>query len=267
MTNADESGAVEPLTAFVLSFERPIYLWATLDSLYRATKSSVRYILIDHGSRDPTVHTVIDGFVRRGLLDHVYRLPENSIEQSNEVFYEWIDRLGDVFLSVENDVVIRERKDCWAESMAAVMRRDPHLAMLGSRVDKRDFIKVGALEARLGRSLTVLERQTIKADSPERTMPNMGPEDIASPFNPPGRLLALRTEAVRQHGLAADYLMHARFMAHGWRTAIYGGVVHRHLSLCNYFDWPDYSMAQRDEFIGKAVMEPIDSVDEPACDK
>ncbi len=241
-----------PIT-FILSYERPLYLWATLDSLYRATKSEMRFVLIDSGSRDPLVHRVIEGFSRRGLFHHVVKLEHNNKEWAKPFFDEWHDRVGDVFFFVESDVVIQQEQTCWAQRMMDIMKGNPSIAMLGSQVDKSDFINPTHLEKRLQRKLTDEENMLIKLSSPERTMSNIGPDKIESPFNPPGRLLALRTKPLREHlGNVMrwrDGQMHNILRRHGWDTGIYGGVIHRHMSLCNYFDYHDYSMDMRDKFM------------------
>jgi len=242
-----------PLTVFIISYERPLYLWATLDSLYRATKSDVRFVLIDSGSKDPLVHKVIDGFSRRGLFFDIVKFEHNNIEWADPFFSHWHDKLGEVFFTVESDVVIKEAKTCWAQRMLAVMESNPSMAMLGSIIDKSDFIDPAVLERQITRKLTEEEKQQIKFFSPERTMPHIDPDSVASPFNPPGRLIALRTKAVRDHlGNAMkwnDDEMHNILIRNGWDTGIYGGVVHRHLSLCNYFDYNDYSIEQRDKYM------------------
>jgi len=244
-------------TTFIFSFERPIYLWATLDSLYRGTRSDMRFVLIDSGSRDPLVDQVIAGFNRRGMLDEVVRVDREDTSWFGPFFEARFGGLGEVFFSVESDVVIREEPTCWAGRMLGVMARDPRLAMLGSAVDKTDFPALEPVEASLGRELSLGERKQLKLTSPERMMPQIGPDEVASPFNPPGRLLALRTAAIAAHVVSweqsTDIQMHRILRENGWTTGIYGGVIHRHLSLCNFFDYPAYSMAERDIYMKGAA--------------
>ncbi|SMY07367.1 hypothetical protein [Flavimaricola marinus] len=241
------------LTTYILSYERPIYLWATLDSLYRTTKSDMRFVLIDSASRDPLVHKVIDGFSRRHMFDEVVRLEENDSTWFAPFFAERLKDVGDVFFSVESDVTIEPEETCWAQRMLGVMEQNPKLAMLGSKIDKSDFVDIDAMEKRLGRGLTTSEKKQFKESSPERSMEDIGPDEVQSPFNPPGRLLALRTEALQNHitkwEQSSDYQMHLILKENGWETGIYGGVTHRHLSLCNHFDYPEYSMADRDLYM------------------
>ena len=242
-----------PLTAFILSFERPLYLWATLDNLLRTTKSKARFVLIDSGSQDPLVHKVIEGFSRRDFFHEVVKFPNNDIEWAESFFNRWHEKVGDMFFFIENDVVIEEQDTCWMQRMKIKMDNDPTLAMLGSKIDKSDFIDPERLEKRLLRKLTPEEAEQIKLNSPERTMADIGPNSIESPFNPPGRLLALRTKAVRSHlgnvMQFSDGKMHQKFINNGWKTGIYGGVVHRHLSLQNYFDYSEYSMELRKKYM------------------
>lgn len=237
------------LTVFILSHERPLYLWATLDGLYRATKSDVRFVLVDQNSQNPLVHQVIHAFEARGMIEHVVRNPSNDLSALPQLMAEWHQKVGEIFFYIENDVVIREQDSCWALRMQQQMQLDPQLAMLGSKIDSSDFVSRERLERYLGREPTLEEADQIKLRSPERNMPDIGPNEVASPFNPPGRLLALRTAAVLRHGFHRDSTMHRILVDNGWRTGIFGGVIHRHLSLYNFFDWPDYSMEARRAFM------------------
>jgi hypothetical protein len=239
-------------TVLIVSYERPIYLWATLDSLYRNTRTDAHFVLVDSGSQDPLVHKVIDGFSRRGMLGEVIRSRENNTDWAGPFFDSRRESLGEIFYYVDGDVVVADTGTCWLQQFAHVMRQHPRLAMLGSKIDKSDFEDPASIEQRLGRKLSNGEMRQIKYFSPERTMPEIGPSDIASPFNPPGRLMALRTAPVYDHlGTVmshTDKKMHEILLGKGWETGIFGGVVHRHLSLCNLFDYPEYSMAARGQF-------------------
>jgi len=239
-------------TVLILSYERPIYLWATLDSLYRTTRTDANFVLVDSGSKDPLVHKVIDGFGRRGMFSHVIRSAENNTDWAEPFFSTRREALREVFYYVDGDVVVEDSGQCWLQQFADVMARNPRLAMLGSMIDKSDFEDPGPIEQRIGRALTNEEMHQIKYFSPERTMAKIGPTEIARPFNPPGRLMALRTapiyDVVGNIMYHTDKKMHEILTANGWETGIFGGVVHRHLSLCNLFDYPDYSMAERDKY-------------------
>ena len=59
--------AQAPIAVIILSWNRPLYLWAALDSLYRHTRQPARFILVDNNSDDPGVRDVVTGFTRRGI--------------------------------------------------------------------------------------------------------------------------------------------------------------------------------------------------------
>jgi len=63
---------------FILSWERPLYLWACLDSLRTQTKTACRFVLLDNDSQDPLVHRIIESFEARDLFHKVHRRKENS---------------------------------------------------------------------------------------------------------------------------------------------------------------------------------------------
>ena len=239
---------------FILSYERPLYLWASLDSIYRATRSDVNFVLIDSASQDPLVHKVIEGFRRRGMFYDVVKLRENNIDWAQPFFDDWYPRLGDYFFFIESDVIIREEPTCWVERMSQLMERNPKLAMLGSMIDRSDFTQPKEIECRLSRPLTDIEMRQLKLASPERTMRQIAADELSSPFNPPGRLLALKTHAVKEclgnFMQYRDSKMHKILISNNWETGIYGGVVHRHLSLNNYYDYyDDHYMTKRDEWM------------------
>jgi len=239
-------------TVLILSYERPIYLWATLDSLYRNTRTDANFILVDSASEDPLVHKVIDGFDRRGMFSEILKLSTNDTTWAEPFFSGRRESLGEIFYYVDGDVIVLDSGECWLGQFDRVMRGNRRLAMLGSKIDRKDFEDPAKIERRLGRSLSREEKQQIKFSSPERTMSDIGPLEVASPFNPPGRLMALRTAPVydflgnvMRH---TDGKMHEILRANGWETGIFGGVVHRHLSLLNLFDYPEYSMAGRQKY-------------------
>lgn len=242
-------------TCFILSYDRPLFLWACLDALYRLTRSNVRFVLVDSASRDPVVRSVIRGFERRAMFEEVVLLEENNKDWASAFFEAWHPKVGEFFYFIESDAVVADDHSgtCWVDRFQTVMNANPRLAMLGSAIDRDDFVELASLEARIGRRLNPEEQQQIKLFSPERTMAPIGSKDIASPFNPPGRLLALRTEPLQSHlGTVMSWQdgdMHRILRENGWETAIFGGVVHRHLSLLNYFDYPEYSMEQRDAYV------------------
>lgn len=60
--------AIEPITVLIQSRNRPLYLWACLDSLFTYTQRPARFILVDNASDDPAVLEVVRGFERRGMF-------------------------------------------------------------------------------------------------------------------------------------------------------------------------------------------------------
>ena len=54
--------------------------------------------------------------------------------------------------------------------------------------------------------------------------------------NPPGRLMMLRTDIIRDHGFQLDTPLAECFRKQGFRPAVTARVRHRHLSLLNVFD-------------------------------
>lgn len=70
----DDSG----LHVLVFTWNRPLYLWVCLDSLYRYAKHPARFVLVDNGSTDPHVPQVVEGFVRRGMFTYVELAKDNS---------------------------------------------------------------------------------------------------------------------------------------------------------------------------------------------
>jgi hypothetical protein len=65
------------------------------------------------------------------------------------------------------------------------------------------------------------------------------------PIPPAGRLLMMRTELFDSIGLPTGNLALCEAVrAAGYRTSIANDVRHRHLSLLNLFDYPDYDVKQ-----------------------
>jgi hypothetical protein len=245
-----KAAGTPPVYVFILSWERPIYLWVALDSLYRRTKSPARFVLIDNGSQNPLVHSVIEAFERRSMFHAVHRMAENQPENLHRILDQYLPECGPTFCYVESDISIEEpRTVCWLATMRALFDKRPKLAMLGSYIDVRDFADIESTR-RLVPSLNDEEYSAlVKANSPERTLSETPPsESVVSPFNPPGRLLMLRTEAIRTVGMRSDAALHHALQAQGWDTGISTTVLHRHLSLLHVFDEPSYDSVSRAQF-------------------
>ncbi|HQT73870.1 MAG TPA: glycosyltransferase family A protein [Acidiphilium sp.] len=241
---------------FVSSRNRPLYLWACLDSLYRLTRSAAAVTLIDSASDDMLVREVVRGFERRGLLREVVWLETNEI---GGVIGEIARRLtpeDELFGFVEADTVILPGAfECWLGHMTGLMREDPGLAMLGSSVDTGDFVDpVQALRLEPDRPPQEVGDMIYYGDPGRRDHRPDTPEQLVfSPHNPPGRLLVLRREAILRAGHASDSDLHDNLRALGYRTGISTRVRHRHLSLLNIFDYPRYKMTARHDYMRGAT--------------
>jgi hypothetical protein len=253
-----EPTAREPLTIFLTSFGRPLYLWQCLDALWRQTKTDARVILLDNAHPSTLVGEVIEAFDRRGLFAEVIRFSTNSFANFQEAYQERLPSLGPLHVVMESDVVLQERPGCWLAEMERIMVANPRIGMLGSLIDCRDFVPAE-------RALTLTggdqDAATFLAKllSPERGFINTpGWADPTRDFftteppcpiaNPPGRLLMLRTDAMRQIGCLTDGPLAAAFRQHGMQPAVTPLVRHRHLSLLNIYDYTDYSGSRRDAY-------------------
>ncbi len=246
----------EPIPVFMLSYERPLYLWACLDSLFRYTKYPCRFIIADNNSQDPLVRKVINGFERRKMFHAVHLCEDNDLARVEWMLSAHRELLGDYWVYCESDVVVGPSLPCWLERFSNHMVANPKLGMLGSYIDTSDFV---SLEhgRRLYASATEDELAAIiKLNSPERAIDAIEKAPIISPFNPPGRLLIMRTETLEKVPFQPDNLMHRGMLKSGYETGIATDVVHRHLSLMNVFDYADYDMELRDRFFGIARKRP-----------
>ncbi|HEX5213123.1 MAG TPA: hypothetical protein VFW22_15465 [Pseudolabrys sp.] len=246
----DNSPAVGPIKVLILSWERPLYLWASLDSFYRNTKTSVDFILLDNNSQDPLVAEVISGFNRRGMFSEVIASPSNDPGIIEKQLRRLRPSLGRYVGFVESDVVVERGERCWAKTMIDIMESRPQLAMLGSQVDKADFITTDWIIGQVGHELDERMIHLAKGQSPERES-YVAPGMLGEPHNPPGRLLMLRAAAIGEVGFAADGALYRRLKAKGYEALITGDVIHRHLSLLNFFDYPDYDVFARQDFMTK----------------
>jgi hypothetical protein len=239
--------AQEPITAFILSFNRPIYLWCCLDSLYRNTRSPARFILADNASTDPLVRRVIEGFQRRRMFHAVHMYDDNRPDRLQCLIRQYRDELGSMFAFIESDVAICDSPECWLTTMVNQMNANPQMYLLGSRCVTTDFVNVDfARTVEPGMPQEQFDF-LVKPYSPERR-----PVDTSSPLiephNPPGRLLMIRTEMLSRVPIQTDGQMHAAIKELGFESKITTRVVHRHLTLLNLFDYYDYDGEQRRRF-------------------
>jgi hypothetical protein len=236
---------MQPVTVLILSWNRPIYLWTCLDSLFRYTRAAARFVLIDNHSDDPQVENVIRAFSRRGMFDKVERTGSPSWDAVHDLINRYGMASGEYFAFVESDAAVFDTEPCWLSRFCAIMDARPNLGMLGSYIDGRDFVDP-ELARRLEPEMQA-ERLAflIKKDSPERQLPWPPPqEEVIEPFNPPGRLLMLRRKVLERFPEPwEDWSLYLNMKDAGFEAGIATTVTHRHLSLLNFFDYPNYAPA------------------------
>lgn len=239
-----------PVCVFILTYNRPLYLWACLDSLYRNTKFPARFILADNASEDPLVRQVIRGFERRKMFHAVHLCEENTTDRLKWMLECHRHELGEFFAFVECDVIVRDSEEGWLAPMVRLMRKDPQLWMLGSVIDKTDFVDPEFAKT-VDPARSDEEREfLIKAHSPERQVVDMS-KALIEPHNPPMRLLLLRTELLKSVVIRSDYEIYCDVKKLGYKAQIATSVVHRHLSLLNLFDYAGYDATHREAWVAQ----------------
>jgi len=238
MTDHQAHAPETPIPVFILSWERPLYLWASLDSLYRLTRHPHRFFLSDNASVDPAVRRVIRGFERRRMFEEVEYCCENRADRLRCMFAKWRPVMPEFFVFIESDVEVLT--DDWLGVMWRRMRQQPKLGMLGSAIDAGDFV-----DPAFGRS--------IEPDMPQPQFEDMikarSPERRAEPLpNPPGRLLMLRTATLDTVAVNRDSIWARNMREAGWEVDVAAEVRHRHLSLLNFYDYPAYDTTHRNAF-------------------
>ncbi|WP_135507094.1 hypothetical protein [Roseovarius aestuariivivens] len=244
--------AKQPITVVILSRNRPIYLWACLDSLYRYTRHPARFILTDNASDDPLIRDVVHGFERRGMFYKVEWHAKNDPTRVLQAVRTYMDGPGGKIVVIESDVTVFETEPCWLERMSDLMDENPELGLLGSYVDTRDFIAIEDIDTLLPDTHEAIAEAMIKARSPERALPSDPPDGpLIDPFNPPGRLLMARKSALSKLMFSVDGKVYQEAKKAGIRCAIATTVMHRHLSLLNAYDYRDYNMQARNRHFRK----------------
>ena len=248
-SNQTPNTQIGPVYIFIRSWNRPLYLWACLDSLYRNTDYPCRFVLIDNQSNDPLVHQIIDGFQRRQLFHQVHLMDQNHAANQTMTYFRYKAKLGKYFLVLDADITVEKTVPCWLTQLINLAEKYPNFAAIGSYLDTSDFI-----DPQLARTVApeLSERQVknlIKANSPERGIPEATAE-IITPFTPPGRLLLLRTAIINQVGLRVGNVKLCNAIQEaGYQVGIASNVRHRHLSLLNFFDYPDYDFKQLKSYL------------------
>ena len=238
-----------PVTVIILSRNRPLYLWACLDALYSYTRHPARFVLVDNASDDPDVRAVVRGFERRGMFNTVEWHTENEPRRAFDAIARHGSAAHDYFAFIESDVMVTDTTPCWLGTFVAMMEKYPDHGYLGSYVDSRDFIPLEQGAELLPDATEADIAGFLKSESVERTLPPEPPDaDLILPFNPPGRLLMARRAILHQMIFANDMKVFAHAKALGIKAAITPRVRHRHLSLLNAYDYPDYDLAARNRF-------------------
>ncbi len=241
-----------PIYVFIKSWNRPLHLWASLDSFYRNTRIPCRFVLIDNASDDPMVDQIIASFSRRGMFHAVHKMPENIPENQQVIYAQHRADMGAYMALVDADVTVDDGQPDWLSRMLNVMQVRPTLGLLGTAVDLSDFIPpVQARQIAPGMPEDVL-MSLIKANSPERAQPDAHGADIINPYKPAGRLLLARTETLDKTGaLIGNKKLCEAVNNAGYDVGITPKVEHRHLSLLNLFDYPEYDYGQLQRYLGK----------------
>lgn len=244
-----EAGPLGTVYALVRTWNRPLHLWACLDSLYRATRHPCRFVLLDNGSDDPLVHEVIRGFERRGMFHAVHRMERNHAANQAEVWALHRAGMGRYVVLIDGDTAVERTEPCWLERLLGVAERHARIGLLGTAVDTSDFVDPEWARSRAPDLPDEVLGELVKARSPERRQPRSSAE-IMQPYPPAGRLLLARTQVLDQTGpLIGNRRLCAAVEAAGWEVGIATSVTHRHLSLLNFFDYPDYDFRQLGRYL------------------
>jgi glycosyltransferase involved in cell wall biosynthesis len=236
---------IEPITIIAVSYNRPLYLWACLDSIYRHTKYPYRLFLSDNNSSDPLVRNVLTGFERRGIFEKLTFCDDNHPDRFNLMLRQYIDRIGEFIVMIDTDITFFPTSPCWLERLVNHMRCDHKLGALGSLIDTSDFVDIEDAR-RIYPDFNEPELNHLtKWNSPERTLKKNYKESIIRPILP-GRVIIARTETLAHTPVLDDRLWNAKLKQLGYQTGIATDVCHRHLSLLNIYDYHEYSKAERD---------------------
>lgn len=223
------------------SWERPLYLWSSLDSLSKCNLTKSQLLCFDNNSSDKLVIHILKAFKKRSLIDQIISFKKNSPFNLKNLIEKILLTSCEYFVYMESDVKIESQYKDWFQIYLNIMKDNPKMGILGSLCDKTDFINLKNVEKK--------DESILKINSPEKNFFLDSDLKYSDPFNPPARLLIVRTKAVKEVGWASDAQLYQRMKKGGWNSGITPLVVHRHLSLQNYYDYPDYDMKNRDEFV------------------
>lgn len=241
-----------PVYVMLRSWNRPLHVWASLDAFYRATTTPCRFVLLDNASTDPQVAPVLDAFERRGMFHAVHRMPTNDPANQEDLFARYRSEMGAFVVLADADVVVAPTDPDWLARMLAIMRRRPALGLLGSALDLSDFVSMERARTVAPHLPESVLRELVKARSPERRQPPIGGAEVINPYPPAGRLLLARTAALDAAGAVVDNRrLCAAVEAAGYEVGIASAVVHRHLSLLNLYDYPEYDYTKLYSYLGR----------------
>lgn len=231
-----------PYKIFMPVHGRPIYTYMALDGLQRSTRSPFELTIIHHRTEPTMNDDIIAMFERRGVVHDVILETGEQLDWLGliKVVQGMLGPQDEFAFLIEDDVVIEPTDECWMQAMVDAMRADPQLAMVGSVIDQSDFISPEALSQDLGRPLTEVEENVIKAGSPERLQRFDEQDALFSGHNVAGRLFGIRLAALSEETPLLDARTDRALRARGWKTASLTKVKHRHMSLLNYYDYPEY---------------------------
>lgn len=221
---------------------RPIYTYMTLDALHRNTRTPFCLTVVHHRTEPTENDAILRAFQRRGVIDRIVEQsgPALDWEACVKAVREGLEPGDKYHFFIEDDVVIEPSDTCWMSQMVQALDQEPKLALVGSAIDKRDFIDPEALEAELGRALTAEERSAIKANSPERNQVIEPGQTFFQGHTVAGRFVGVRLEAITDDSPLIDARLDRALRDRGWITGILPSVRHRHMSLLNYYDYPVY---------------------------
>jgi len=239
---------------FILCWNRPLYLWACLDSIYRHTKYPCKIIIADNNSTDPLIKKIINSFDRRGLFYKIHLYDDNDPFRLKKLVNEYQDEIGEYFVFIEGDIEIMPLEDgCWLQKFMSYMHENNNLASVGSRVYQDDFVSMQDAQSLIPDANKIELEFLIKAKAPMRyyNKTKHKARKLIDPHNAPLRLLMIRKSAYNQIEFGKDSFIYKSFKKLGFDAMISTEVVHRHLSLLNIYDYYEYSSIERNAFFNK----------------
>jgi hypothetical protein len=213
-------------------------------------------VIGDNASQDPLVRQVITGFERRGMFYKTHFFEDNDPARLAKLAEMYWSEIGEYLVFVESDISVFPTEKGWLKTITDHMDADATIGSIGSRVYQPDFVSMedaqklepGMSEDQLGDLIKIRApmRRHIVTDEP-----------IISKHNPPLRLLVLRKKAYAEVGFGRDTAIHKGMKAKGWKSLISNEVAHRHLSLLNIFDYPDYDTDSRNSYFDFKGLQPV----------